>query len=45
VDSDRADSPKVFHDLHRLIRLNVLLAHKPAWCVGADGNERKVGSA
>jgi hypothetical protein len=45
VDSDRADSPKVFHDLHRLIRVNVLLAHKPAWRAGADGNQRKVGSA
>jgi hypothetical protein len=45
VDSDRADSFKVFYDLHGLIRVNVLPAHKPAWCVGADGNERKVGPA
>jgi hypothetical protein len=45
VDADGADRLKVFYDLHGLIWVDVLFAHKPAWCVGADGNERKVGPA
>jgi len=45
VDADGADRLKVFYNLHGLIWVDVLFAHKPAWCVGADGNERKVGPA